>query len=262
MPEAAPRGRVVLITGAAGGFGRAAAARFAATGATLALSDREEGPLEALCARLEEQGVQVLALPGDVAEADAAAAMHDRVLARFGRLDVAINNAGVVHAPGPIERLPVAEFDRVMAVNARGVFLGLQRQIPAMAAGGGGVILNVASAAGLVGAGGLAGYAASKHAVVGLTRAAADAGASRGVRVNAICPSFAQTPMLDALTGAGSGVEDPEGKARQARLTARVPMGRVATAEEVAAAMLWLCSEENSFMTGQAIALDGGLTAI
>ena len=250
-------GRVVLVTGAAGGFGALAARRFAQAGATLALSDRAAGPVAALA---EELGAFAQAV--DVSDEGSVAGHVAAVLERFGRLDVAINNAGVGHPMARITDTPVAEFDRMMAVNARGVFLGMKHQLPAMIEAGRGAILNVASAAGLVGAGHLAAYAASKHAVVGLTRSAADEVARSGVRVNALCPSFAATPlfeeMADAVMGRHGGTRDEAHR----RIAARVPMRRVAEPGEIVQAMLWICHDDNAFMTGQAIALDGGLTAV
>ena len=257
MAEGRHEGRVVLITGAAGGFGALAARRFAQAGARLALSDRAEGAVLALAEELGAFGQAV-----DVSDEASVEGHVAAVLERFGRLDVAINNAGVGHAPVPITRTPVAEFDRMMAVNARGVFLGMKHQLPPMIEAGRGAVLNVASAAGLVGAGQLAAYAASKHAVVGLTRAAADEVARAGVRVNALCPSFATTPLFEEMADA---IVERRGGTREdahARIASRVPMRRVADPAEIVQAMLWICHDDNAFMTGQAIALDGGLTAV
>lgn len=252
MPEGRYEGRVVLITGAASGFGALAARRFAAEGASLALSDLEAppGPPGAL-----SQAV-------DVADEAAVAGHLAAALDRFGRLDVAINNAGVGQALAPITATEAGEFDRIMAVNARGVFLGMKHQLPPMIEAGRGAILNVASAAGLVGAGHMAAYAASKHAVVGLTRAAADEVARHGVRVNALCPSFAATPLFEEMAEALVARHGGPREAAHARIAARVPMRRVARPEEIVQAMLWICHDDNAFMTGQAVALDGGLTAV
>ena len=248
-------GRVVLITGAASGFGALAARRFAEAGAALAISD-----LRAPDALAAELGAMAGAV--DVADEGQVAAHVAAVLERHGRLDVAINNAGVGHPLAALTRTPVAEFDRMMAVNARGVFLGMKHQLPPMIEAGRGAVLNLASAAGLVGAGHLAAYAASKHAVVGLTRSAADEVARHGVRVNALCPSFADTPlfaeMADAMTARHGGTREEA----HARIASRIPMRRVAEPAEVVQAMLWLCHEDNAFMTGQAVAIDGGLTAV
>ncbi len=256
------RDKVVLITGAASGFGRRAAERFAAEGAVLSLSDISEDKLTDVAAGLREQGAEVVARRVDVSvEADIAGQIGE-TLTRFGRLDVAINNAGIGQVPLPVAGIDAELFDRIMAVNARGVFLGMKHQIPPMKAAGGGAILNVASAAGLVGAGMLSAYAASKHAVVGLTRAAADETARFGVRVNALCPSFAVTPLFDDMADA---VAEERGLSREdayGRIAGRIPMRRVAEPDEIVQAMLWICAAENSFMTGQAVSIDGGLTAI
>ena len=262
MAEGAPGrydGHVVLITGAAGGFGALAARRFAEEGARLALSDRSEAPLRALA---EELGGDVLAEPVDVSDEGSVAGHVAAALDRFGRLDVAINNAGVGQPMGRITDTSVDEFDRIMAVNARSVFLGLKHQLPPMIAARRGAVLNVASAAGLVGAGQLAAYAASKHAVVGLTRAAADEVARFGVRVNALCPSFAATPLFEEMADAMAARHGGTRENAHARIAARVPMRRVAEPREIVQAMLWICHDDNAFMTGQAIALDGGLTAV
>ena len=250
-------GRVVLITGAAGGFGALAARRFAEEGATLTLSDRDEASVRRL-----GEALGAFAHAVDVSDESSVARHVAAVLERHGRLDVAINNAGVGHPMARIADTPVAEFDRMMAVNARGVFLGLKHQIPPMVEAGRGAILNVASAAGLVGAGHLAAYAASKHAVVGLTRSAADEVARSGVRVNALCPSFAATPLFEEMADAVMGRHGGTREEAHRRIASRVPMRRVAEPAEIVQAMLWICHEDNAFMTGQAIALDGGLTAV
>lgn len=227
------KGKRILITGAASGFGAGARARFSQLGAEVVGCDLSPA-----------DGLSQL----DVSDAKAMAAFHTDA----GPFDIAINNAGIAPALTSLPNTEVETFDQVMAVNLRSVFLGMKYQLPPMIAQGSGVILNVASAAGLVGAGQMAAYAASKHGVVGLTRAAADETARAGIRINALCPAFAATPLIDDLTQAVT----PKG------LTRRIPMGRIADPSEVVEAMVWLCSPANSFMTGQAIAIDGGLTAI
>lgn len=245
-------GQVVLITGAASGFGAEAAKRFAAEGAQLALSDRVafEGPEGALVDQV------------DVSQEADHEAHIARVIERFGRLDIAINNAGIGETMEPITKTRVETFDRTMAVNARGVFLGMKHQLPPMLAAGHGSILNIASAAGIVGAGHLSAYAASKHAVVGLTRAAADEVARKGVRINALCPSFAATPLFNAMADQMADLRGEDRDAAYARISARVPMRRVAEVGEIVQAMLSVCDPANTFMTGQAIAVDGGLSAV
>ena len=254
--------RVVLITGAASGFGAGAARAFAAQGARLVLCDIDDAGLEAVADTLRTEGGQVLARRVDVTDEAQQAGLVEAAMKHFGQLDVAINNAGLGQPFTPLARTEAKDFDRIMAVNARGVFLGMKHQVPPMQAAGSGTILNVASAAGLTGAGHLAAYAAAKHAVVGLTRAAANELARHNIRVNALCPAFAETPLFAEMAEAlASRTGDGAAEART-RITARVPMGRVATVDEVVQAMLWTCDPANSFMTGQALAIDGGLTAI
>lgn len=244
-------GKSVLVTGAASGFGRLAAERFAAEGAKLTLADLDPG-VEAVAERLGAR-----AMVCDVSlEADVDALTDLALETGAGRLDVALNNAGIVHKLSFFTEIPYETFQKQMAVNVGGVFLGMRRQLAAMKAQGGGAIVNTASVAGLLSAPRLAAYAAAKHAVVGLTRTAADEYARYNVRVNAICPSFTETPMADEMRGyLGAGREEDH------RFLGRIPMGRVAAPEEIVQAMLWAASDGNSFMTGQTIALDGGLTA-
>lgn len=251
-------GRVVMISGAASGFGRLAATRLSEEGALLSLSDVDEAGLSAVLGDVPRALVKAV----DVADEQAQAAWAQDTLERFGKLDIALNNAGVGSPMAPITHTPVAEFDRMMAINARGVFLGMKHQIPAMRAGGGGTILNTASAAGVLGAGHLSAYAAAKHAVVGLTRAVADEVARYNIRVNAICPSFAATPLFDEMADQMADARGENREAAYARISSRVPMRRVAEPDEVVSVMLSLCDPSNTFMTGQAIGVDGGLSAI
>ena len=247
-----------MISGAASGFGRLAAEKFAAEGALLSLSDIDSVGLTEIPDMLPNALISHV----NVAEEADHARWVAETLDRFGKLDVALNNAGVGSPMAPIAETPVAEFDRMMAVNARGVFLGLKHQIPAMRANGGGAILNTASAAGILGAGHLSAYAAAKHAVVGLTRAAADEVARYNIRVNAICPSFASTPLFDEMADQVADARGEDRDAAYGRIASRVPMRRVASAEEVVTVMVSLCDPANTFMTGQAIPVDGGLSAI
>jgi len=253
-------GKVVLITGAAGGFGREAAQRFAEAGARLVLTDRDAGALAALAGNLADGAVVTQA--GDITDEATAEAVIAAGVAAFGRIDVAINNAGIAPDLMRLSETPAEVMEQVMQVNVLGTFHCMCREIAVMQEqfaqdGRGGVILNIASVAGLVGAPLLAAYAASKHAVVGLTRSVAIETAKRGVRINALCPSFAATPMVDAMVESMQHEPDEA----LARLVSSVPMGRAATAKEVVDAMLWICSDANSFMTGNAVALDGGLSA-
>lgn len=250
-------GLVVLVTGATGGFGRHAAKRLAKEGALLVLSDRDPASLEELARPL---GAKVLA--GDISDETLSAKLVDLALQSFGRLDVALNNAGVAHDFNRLPDIPSEEARRVIDIDLMGVFHAMRAQLPVMErqfreTGKGGAIVNVASVAGLVGAPRLSVYAAAKHGVVGLTRSAAAEFATRGVRVNCICPSYARTPMAEALLSSPWGKDKTE-----ADLTRGVPMRRLAEVDEVVEAMLFAADPRNSFMTGQAIAVDGGITTI
>jgi NAD(P)-dependent dehydrogenase (short-subunit alcohol dehydrogenase family) len=245
-------GQVVMITGAASGFGALLARELAAMGAKLALGDLNAEGLERVAAPLREAGAGVVAQRCDVSvEADVASLVAAAV-AQFGRLDVGINNAGIAPPMKALVDTEEADLDLNFAVNAKGVFFGLKHQIRQMLAqGDGGVILNVASMAGLGGAPKLAAYAAAKHAVVGLTKTAAVEYARRGIRVNAVCPFYSLTPMV--TEGDIGGKQD--------FLAQGSPMKRLGTPDEVVAAMLMLCAKENSYLTGQAVAVDGGVSA-
>ncbi len=262
MTEKTYQDTVVMITGAASGFGALAAQMFADQGARLGLSDVNTAQLADVVEKLRAQGVQVVSDTVDVAQEDQVAAHIAHISETFGALDVGINNAGIGHAVRPLQFLSTDDFDLMMNVNVKGVFLCMKYQIPLMQAQGAGVILNTASAAGLVGAGHVSLYAAAKHAVVGLTRSAADENATRGIRINALCPSFSATPMVDEMADMVGGRAGLSREEAMTHIASRIPMGRVSKPEEVVQAMLWICAPQNSFMTGQAIAIDGGLTAI
>lgn len=255
-------GKSVLITGAAGGFGRAAALRFANEGASLSLSDVDEVGLAETAQLIPAGSAKLATFHCDVANEASVQAMVSGTIAELGRLDVAINNAGIAHPFMKIADTDLATFDRMIAVNLRGVFLCLRAEINAMQKvgqkAGGGVILNVASVAGLLGAPLLGAYTAAKHGVIGLTKTAAAEVARDDIRVNALCPSFAATAMVTDLAADMRGTTDEA----VGRLVRGIPMQRLATAEEVVHAMAWLCSDENSFMTGHAVRLDGGGTAV
>ncbi|MEM7059885.1 MAG: glucose 1-dehydrogenase [Pseudomonadota bacterium] len=253
-------GKTVLLSGAASGFGRLAAQRLAEEGAKLSLTDLDADGLAETVAALAD--AEVIVNAGDVADEDHHLRIVEQTLDQFGSLDIALNNAGVFTELKRIEDTTADEFDRMININTKGVFLALKAQLPVMAKTGSGSILNTASVAGITGAGHCAAYAASKHAVVGLTKSAADEYSRYGVRVNAICPSFAKTPMLYGFadTLANKYGEDREDAYK--RLSGRIPMGRMGEAHEVVEAMLLISDPANTFMTGQAIAVDGGLSAI
>lgn len=251
-------GATVLVTGAARGLGRLAAERFAAEGAKLVLGDIDRAELGRTALALHEAGHEVAFLAGDVAQEATAEVLVNIALSRFGRLDVAVNNAGVAHDLMKVAATEAAVLERMLAVNVMGVFHFLRREIAAMETQGGGAILNVASVAGVSGAPMLGAYAASKHAVVGLTRSAAAETAHKGLRINALCPAFTATDMVASMTaGMGGAPEEAVGK-----LAARIPMRRIGQPAEIVEAMLFATDPANSFMTGQTIVIDGGLTSV
>lgn len=243
------RDKVVLITGAASGFGKLLAETLASRGAKLVLGDIDEDGLREVATSL---GVECAVLACDVIIESEVEALVELGLERFGRLDIAINNAGISAPMKSLAETTEEDMDLNFAVNAKGVFFGLKYQAPAMARLGGGSILNVSSMAGIYGAPKLTAYAAAKHAVVGITRTAALEYARHNVRVNAICPFFSPTPLVT------EGI-DPD---VLAMVTAGAPMKRLGRPEEMVAAMLHIVDPDNSFMTGQAIAVDGGVSAI
>lgn len=245
--------QVILITGAASGFGRILATRLQGFGAKLVLSDINSEPLEALVASFDAPN-QVVAQVADVAKEDAVAALVTLARDTFGRLDIMVNNAGLGTPPKPLIDVTEDEMDINYAVNAKGVFFGIKHGIRQMLSQepAGGIVLNVSSMAGIGGAPLLGAYAAAKHAVVGLTKTAAYEYASQGVRVNAICPFFSPTPLV---TGA-------ELASKVDSLARGTPMKRLGDPEEMVEVMLMLISPANSYMNGQAIAVDGGMSAL
>jgi NAD(P)-dependent dehydrogenase (short-subunit alcohol dehydrogenase family) len=247
-------GKITLVTGAGSGIGRASALAFAREGARVIVADVDiEGGEETL-AQLRQAGSNGLFVRTDVTDASSVAAMITETVAAYGRLDCAHNNAGIEGPQVPLHEYPVEAWDRVLAVNLTGVWLCMQHEIGQMLRQGGGAIVNTASIQGLIGAvSGICAYNASKHAVVGLTKTAALEYAKQRIRVNAVCPGFTETPMIERLEGG-----DP---VLAAQMAAMVPVGRYATAAEIAEAVVWLCSDAASFVTGVAIPIDGGYIA-
>lgn len=263
MSEQVFAGHTVLITGGAGGFGRSASRLFAERGANLVLSDFNSDGLAEHADDLRKDGFSVETLAGSVAEEDHCRASVELALAKFGRLDVAINNAGMSHDPAKTADVDSDQAQMTIQVDLMGVFFGMKHQIPALEAGfmdhdRRGSILNIASLAGIGGAPTISMYAAAKHGVVGLTKSAALEYARRGIRINALCPAFARTPMVEEGLLAGAGGD----KKAEDYLTRGIPMRRLAEPEEITRSMLWICDPRNSFMTGQAVALDGGTSAM
>ncbi len=242
-------GKVAIVTGGGSGIGRATALLFAREGAKVVVADITGKEKETA----DEIGPSAVASHVDVSVSADIRAMIEAARNTFGKLDVIFNNAGIEGAQAPTADCTEENFDRVIAVNLRGVFLGMKYAIPVMLAGGGGSIINTASIAGLVGFMGIPAYCASKGAVIQLTKTAALEYATHGIRVNAICPGVIWTPMVERFTG---GTE--EGKAQMAALE---PVGRMGTAEEVASLALYLASDDSAFVTGTAIPIDGGFVA-
>ncbi len=251
-------GKSVIITGAARGFGRLTAERLAAAGAKLVIADVLEAELNATAEALRETCADVVTAIADVGEEATGQRLVDMAVKTYGQLDIAINNAGISHKRMRLAELDTATMQRVLQVNLMGTFFAMRAQIPAMEKAGGGAIVNLASAAGIGGAPTIAAYAASKHGVVGLTKSAAVEYARRNIRINAVCPSFAATPMvLGKLEAMGAQTEE-----ETAKLVSHVPMRRLGTPDEVVEAILFATSPTNSFMTGQTISVDGGLNAM
>jgi NAD(P)-dependent dehydrogenase (short-subunit alcohol dehydrogenase family) len=244
--------KVVLITGAARGIGAAAARLFAAEGARLMLVDLQEAPLAALSRELGDTAAH-RAL--DVTDEPAMAGVVTEIVRRYGRIDAALLNAGISGAPHRIEEYPADLFDKVMAVNVRAVWLGLKYVMETMASTGGSIVIT-ASAAGIRATPNMSAYIASKHAAIGLMRAASVEGAARNIRVNSVNPATVDTPMVRALASARGG----EDKVREV-IARTIPLGREGTAEEVARMMLFLASDESSFCTGGVYMVDGGVSA-
>lgn len=247
------QGQVAIITGAADGFGRLLADALAYRGCKLVLTDINEEKLAITVKDLREAGGDVVSMGGDIALESTNKALVALALESYGQLDIAVNNAGVAHTPGALHTLDESVIDQQLAVNLKGVMLGMKHQVPAMLANGKGHILNVSSMAGLGGAPKAAPYAAAKHAVVGVTKTAAVEYGRKNVRVNAICPFFSPTNLLNL-----GGFTSDESRAQ---LATGSPMKRMADPQEVVNAMVLLLSPGNSFMNGQAIAIDGGMSS-
>jgi NAD(P)-dependent dehydrogenase (short-subunit alcohol dehydrogenase family) len=244
--------RGVLVTGGGSGIGRATAVLFAAEGGRVAVVDQNEADAEKTAAIINDAGGKAIAIGADVSRDADCRAMVERTVSAFGRVHVAFNNAGVGASGFAMADEEEVTWNRLIDVNLKGVFLSMKYEIPAMVAAGGGAIVNTASVAGLVGERGIAAYSASKHGVVGLTRTAALDYIGENVRINAVCPGVTRTPILAAW------FQDPK---VEVFVSSRHPIGRIAEPEEIGRAVLFLASDDASFVVGQALAVDGGLTA-
>ena len=245
--------KVALVTGAGSGLGLAPAKAFAESGASVVLADWNEKAVRSAAEELAAQGHKTLAIDCDVADDAQVEAMVEKTVATFGRLDAAYNNAGVQNVVAETADTPREDFDRVMAINLRGVWSCMKFELQQMRKQGSGAIVNCSSIGGLVGGPGRGTYHAAKHGVLGLTKSAALEYAARGIRINAVCPGLIHTPMADQMMATGQADALRE-------MMRDVPIGRVGRAEEIADAVLWLCSPAASLVVGHALAVDGGYT--
>jgi NAD(P)-dependent dehydrogenase (short-subunit alcohol dehydrogenase family) len=243
-------GKVALVAGASKGIGAATAEAFGAAGAAVVLGARDTAALQSVASGIEDRGGRALAVGTDVTDADSVRHLVEVALSAFGRLDAAFNNASAGPMPAPLAEIDPGEFDLGIATNIRGTFLGMKFQIPAMLRSGGGAIVNMASIAGVNGTANLAAYVAGKAGIIGLTKVAALDYADQGIRVNVVAPGPILTYHLEA-----AGPQAQRGAAMS------TPMRRTGSTAEVAQAVLWLCSEQSSFITGIVLPVDGGQAA-
>ncbi|KNY24168.1 glucose 1-dehydrogenase [Methylobacterium sp. ARG-1] len=240
-------GKTAFITGAGSGIGRAAAIAFAVEGAHVVVSDRGEAALQETADQVKAAGGKVLAIACDVSKPDEVEAAVAKAVEAFGRIDCAFNNAGVENKAAPLHEIELEEWDRILGINLRGTFLCMKHEIAQMVRQGGGVVVNTSSGAGICGVAGGASYAASKHGMIGMTKSAALDYAKQNIRVNCVLPGNIETPMMDRFTGGDiQKAIDLE------------PVGRLGKPEEIAEAVLWMCSDLGGFVTGASIVVDGG----
>jgi NAD(P)-dependent dehydrogenase (short-subunit alcohol dehydrogenase family) len=245
------KNKVAIVTGGSFGIGRATALAFAQKGAKVVVVDWKEN--DETINLIKKSGAEALFIKCDVSKSSDVKEMVEKTIATFGRLDYAFNNAGIEGNSGSVKDCSEENWDKTIGVNLKGVWLCMKHEIPQMIKQGKGVIVNCSSVAGLVGFAGLPAYVASKHGVIGLTKTSALECAKLGIRVNAVCPGVIQTPMIDRLTG--------NDKKAIEQFTNLEPVGRFGKAEEIANAVIWMCSDGASFVTGHAMAVDGGFVA-
>ena len=244
-------GKVALVTGGSSGIGRASALAFAKEGAQVVIADVATEGGEQTVSMVQDAGGQAIFVKTDVSQTRDVEVMVNAAVEAYGRLDCAFNNAGIDGRSGPVHQYPEELWDQVIPTNLKGVWLCIKYEAPQMLKQGGGAIVNDSSVAGLVTGANISAYTASKHGLIGLTKAAAMDYAASGIRVNAVCPGVIRTPMVE-----GAIAEDPN---REAVMISREPIGRLGTPEEVAEVVVWLCTDAASFVTGTAIPVDGGL---
>ncbi len=246
-------GRVALVTGGGSGIGRATALAFSREGAKVVVSDVAEDGGQETVRMIEDTGGKALFVKADVTKAKDVERLVDRAVQTYGRLDCAHNNAGIAGPVAQVADYPEEEWDRVIAINLKGVWLSMKYELPQMLEQGGGAIVNTASIEGLVAVAGNSAYDASKHGVAGLTKTAAIEYARRNIRVNAVCPGYIDTPMVQEYFRTAPGLEETTADLH--------PIGRIGKPEEIAEAVVWLCSDAASFVTGHTMTVDGGYVA-
>ena len=244
--------KVALVTGGTSGIGRATAVAFGEAGAKVVLSGRREAEGEETAALIRDTGAECLFVRSDVSDEAEVQALVEKTIATYGRLDCAFNNAGIEPSLKPLHEQSIEDFDKLMSINVRGLFLCMKYEIQQMLNQGSGVIINNSSMGGLIAFPGVSPYVASKHAVMGLTRSAALDYAKQDIRINAVNPGLIATAMIDRLSSGSTDTDD---------FASMVPMGRMGQAAEIAQAVVFLCSDAASYITGQPLVIDGGFTA-